>query len=292
MANEAEFEEAKKFIGRLLGILDLGADQLVLIPGNHDLAWTNSKVYEDGAEVTEAPATAKSAYRAFYKKLLEHEAHDDLSMARRYVFPSGQVVEFCAVNSSSLEQGKNFLAGMGRVQERAFVAAAGELGWRKAEATRALRVLATHHHLTATEDLEDPDEYRKGFGMAIDAARIQRLAAEHKVHLIMHGHKHRTFLGFQGVYQLPEETRDRAFLGSISLLGGGSAGSPYQAGRAPAQPANYFNVLRVGATQLSASLYRGKARGVFEHFKTWGAPLSMDNEGNLQLGPWAPHSGS
>ena len=112
-------------------------------------------------------------------------------MGRRFVFSNGAVVDICALNSSSLEQGKNYLAGMGRIESHAFDKVSGELGWNRPAKSLALRVLVVHHHVTATEDLENPAEFHKGFGMAIDAKQTLRAAAKAGVQLVLHGHRHR-----------------------------------------------------------------------------------------------------
>src|SRR5205823_2656100 len=105
-------------------------------------------------------------------------------MGRRYLLPCGLAVEVCALNSSSLETGKNFLAGMGRIQEASFGETAGQLGWTNA--TMAMRLLAVHHHLALIEDLEPASGYLRGYGLAVDAVRIQRMAAKFGVQLALH----------------------------------------------------------------------------------------------------------
>ena len=60
---------------------------------------------------------------------MKHEPNDDFSMGRRFVFPHGGIVEICALNSSSLEQGENWLAGMGMVRKTVFSGVRKELGW-------------------------------------------------------------------------------------------------------------------------------------------------------------------
>ena len=47
-------------------------------------------------------------------------------MVRRFVPPSG-MVEICGLNSSSLEAGRNSLAGMGRIDENTYRTVANEL---------------------------------------------------------------------------------------------------------------------------------------------------------------------
>ncbi len=274
-----EFAEARRGLERLRGILDLGTEHVVLVPGNHDMHWTReeSETYNAAAEVELAPESAEKAWRDFFKSFYGFEANRWLSMGRRYVFPHG-LVEICAVNSNSLEQGKNFLAGMGRVQEAALSNTLGELGWK--ESSLALRLLALHHHLTPTEDLEEPSEFYKGFGMAIDAPRIQRLAAKHGVQLALHGHKHRAFIWRSNVYELPENTRPNWKLGELSIIGGGSAGSS-----SVANNSNYFNLIQVTGKGVHVEMFRSQNRGSFELFQSWNGAFSIVN-GRLALEDW------
>ncbi len=131
---------------------------------------------------------------------------------------------------------------MGRIDEGAFADIAQMLGWTTAN-TLALRLLVIHHHLALTEDLEPADGYGLGYGLAVDAVRVQRLAARKGVHLALHGHKHRSFIWRSSVYELPEHAQLRYRLGELSIIGGGSGGSKETEGFS-----NYFNVIG-GQTQ-------------------------------------------
>jgi 3',5'-cyclic AMP phosphodiesterase CpdA len=280
IGSEGEFEEARTAIRRLLGILDLSTDHLVLIPGNHDIQWTTNANYEPNAPVVEAPAKARANYERFYKAVMGHEAGRYLAMGRRFALPCGLIVEICALNSSSLETGASFLAGMGRIDEGAFTDVAGRLGWTSAQ-TFALRMLVVHHHLALTEDLEPAEGYGKGYGLAVDAVRIQRLATRSGVHLALHGHKHRAFIWRSSVYELPEHTQTRYHLGELSIIGGGSCGSQETEGNS-----NYFNVITPKPTELGLDMYRSIQRGAFGMFSQWNAELSVESGTGLRLGEW------
>jgi predicted MPP superfamily phosphohydrolase len=280
-ADPAEFAAASAALRVLCGNFNLRPDQVVIVPGNHDMAWTRSDTYSHDAVVSEAPVAARRNYEQFYHNFFGHEPGKYLSMARRYALPSGAMLEICALNSSSLEQGKNFLAGMGRVEEEAFSETARELGWGGRE-TLALRILALHHHLALTEDLEPASGYAQGFGLAVDAPRVLRMAAESGVQLALHGHKHRAFIWRSGVYQLPEYTRPAHRLGSVSIVGGGSAGSSEVEAES-----NFFNLLSVRPDGVALRFFRSQREGVFEPVLSYRAPFSLNPQTrHLDLLDW------
>lgn len=275
-----EFDIASRELFRLTnGLLGLSLDHLVVIPGNHDIAWSKEEAYSPEHPVEVAPAEATEGYRRFFANLYRYPSAPDLNMARRYVLPGGQLVDIVAVNSSSLEQGKNFLAGMGRIQDQAYSAGATELGWNLNQGS-SLRILALHHHVALTEDLEGPEGYAKGFGIAVDAPHVLRRAAHDGVHLVLHGHKHRAFLWRSGAYELPERAQERWSLGSINILGGGSAGSTdVEAGM------NYFHLLRYQSGTVEVEMYRSNRGNEFQRFSSWTASINTADI-SKRITPW------
>ena len=280
IGSREEFEEARTAILHLLGILDLSTDHLILVPGNHDIRWTTDAVYDHNAEVVEAPPAARANYEEFYERLMRQQPGRYLSMGRRFALPCGLTIEVCALNSSSLETGANFLAGMGRIDEGAFTDVAQKLGWTSAR-TLAMRLLVIHHHLALTEDLEPAEGYGKGYGLAIDAVRVQRLAARKGVHLALHGHKHRSFIWRSTVYELPEHAQTQYRLGELSIIGGGSCGSEETDGSS-----NYFNLMTIDSSGLVLEIFRSIHQGAFGIISRWGAQLSLDDAG-MKLGDWS-----
>lgn len=282
VGTEPEFEEARRFLVRLQAQLDLASDQIIVVPGNHDIRWSKAEgdVYQPGGSVDVAPDEATANYRQFYKRFFGHVPNSRLTMARRFVLLHGGVVDVCALNSSTLETGRSYLAGMGRVDGGSFDEVSKKFGWESTTHSLALRVLALHHHLAPTEDAENAEKYYTGFGAAIDAPRIQRMAARSGVHVALHGHKHRAFLWRSDVYELPEATQDRWELGSLALLGGGSAGSKEAEGNS-----NYFNLVRFDASALTVEIFRSKNVQPFAAMSKWTAPVTLV-AGRLKLGAW------
>lgn len=275
-----EFDEARKSLRLLLGLLDLDLDRLVVVPGNHDIRWTTEESYEENASVREAPDDARRNYEKFYFDLYRHESNLTLSVGRRFQLPCGVALEVCALNSSSLEQGANFLAGMGRIEESAFRKVANELGW--SQPSMSLRLLALHHHLVLTENIEPASGYSHGFGIAVDAPQILRTAARYGVQLALHGHKHRAFIWRSGVYELPEHTQTEWRLGNVSIVGGGSAGSnDTEAGK------NFFNLLEVNNNGVEVKMYRAEAGGAFGQMSRWTAAFELKGSPpSLTLQDW------
>lgn len=284
LGSAEEFNEARHALSKLLGLLDLAPDHLIVIPGNHDIQWGTDETYSEGAKVTAAPTAAKKNYEVFYEELFQHPPSKHLAMGRRWLLPSGLTLEIAALNSSALKTGKHFLAGMGRIDEAAFEEVRQGLGWPTAsepQSTAALRMLAVHHHLAVTEDIEPDAGYPHGYGMAVDAVRIQRLSAKHRVQLAVHGHKHRAFLWRSSVYDLPEHASANYKLGEISIVGGGSAGSRETEG-----DSNYFNLLEFSPAWVEVLMYRARAKGSFEKIKKFRAPLGRFDDGSLKLEDW------
>ena len=277
-----EYDEAAASIVRLLGNLDLSADNVVLVPGNHDIQWTTDATYADDALVTQALPEATNNFEQFYKRVFRHDPSPHLTMGRRFVFPCGQVVEMCGLNSSSLKTGKNFLAGMGRIDEGSFADIANALEW-KDRTTLALRVLVVHHHLALTEDLEPAAGYGRGYGLAVDAVRISTEPAARKgVHLAMHGHKHRAFIWRSLVYEALERANIEYRLGELSIIGGGSAGSIETENRS-----NFVNLLTLAPGSLTLEIFRSMNSGIFEQMQQWVADLRIaDDPPRLTLSDW------
>jgi predicted MPP superfamily phosphohydrolase len=282
-ASKEEFEQARKCIFSLIGPLDISPQHIVMIPGNHDMKRTLSEGEKFGSNgvsaIPSAPAETTENYREFYKNLLSHKANDELSMGRRFVLPSGICLDVCALNSSNLEAGANYLPGMGRVGPGAFQRVRTALRWDD-RSTSAIRILMLHHHLTATEDIMSPSEYSKGFGMAVDAKAIIREAAQHGVHLALHGHRHQPFVWRESVYSLPEHTVEDWDLGEVSIVGAGSAGSTEVS-----DDSHHFHFFDFSPGSVSLEMFRSKKLAGFKRTQSWTADLSIE-AGGLRLGKW------
>lgn len=276
-----EFNQARTELFRFVtGDLGLPLDNLAIVPGNHDIKWSTDEQYAPGAKVDNAPEAATKPYRDFFQQLFRFVPSPALSMGRRLVFPNGAVVDIGAVNSSTLEQGHDFLAGMGRVSEDTISDLIQTFGW--AQNGSGLRLLALHHHLALVEDLAAEAEFYSGFGIAVDAPRILRLAARNGVSLAVHGHRHTPFLGRVYAHELPDTSTELWDLGSINILGGGSAASSDVR-----DDWNHFNLLRYDGSKLTSEIYRSHKRGMFTLLGAWTAAVDHSSGSlGVQLEKW------
>lgn len=279
IGSDAEYKEAAAALSLLLGVLNLDADRLIIVPGNHDIQWATDQVYDHNSPVTEAPDVARKNYEDFYRRLMRHEPDKYLAMGRRFVLPSGVVLEVAALNSTSLIAGKQYLAGMGKIEEASFGEVINELRWNDRKSL-AFRMLVIHHHLMLLENLEPANGYGSGFGIAVDAPRVQRMAAEAGVHLAIHGHKHRAFIARTSVFELPEKMVPNTHLGELSVVGGGSAGS-----KETTDHKNYFNLLEFSSDAVKVSIFQSQHKGLFGLMNRWAAGFTV-TDGALLLQQW------
>jgi len=224
IGSQAEFDGVFACLDSIRSTLGLTRQQFVLIPGNHDLQWTQAQ--RDGAEydwtgkVEMAGPAARHNYETFFARWYGVAANKWLSIGRRFFLVGGPSLDVLGLNSSALQQIEGHFAGLGRITEQAFEESADEMGWSGPRAT-AVRFLAVHHHLLPVLVKEAPEEAKRGFGIALDAGNQLLKAVRYGVDLVLHGHQHHPYAGFTHREEIVGEPI-RAKKGLL-VLGGGSA---------------------------------------------------------------------
>ena len=187
-----EFEMAKAFIRRLATWSPLRADQIAVVPGNHDLKFTDNPADKEGP-VDAARPDAREAYSNFYQDLFFIAPNEFLSCGRRLLMGRAVAVEIVCLNSSSLQQVKNAFQGHGFIGQDQLVNAREQIGWGEdSSAPRAYRIVVLHHHLLPTTFSEEPAKNRT-YSVALDAEALVRWIVKHRVNLVLHGHMHQPF---------------------------------------------------------------------------------------------------
>lgn len=217
---EEEYGWALDLVRGLRSAYDLTPEQLVMVPGNHDIQWAvdDEGEYDRTRPVSVAADQATRNYRAFYRDVFGLEPDAQLCMGRRIVLKNYVSLDIVGVNSSLLEQ-KHF-AGYGFVSLRQLEHAASMMGWTGDERETRYRVLVLHHHLVPVTAREDVG-YARTYSLTLDAAELTHVAMQRGVDLVLHGHMHQPF-----VAAMSRAGRNIGFPSgrTLAVHGAGSAG--------------------------------------------------------------------
>ncbi len=187
-----EFQHANEFIGELSTKLRLKNYDYLICPGNHDIVFS-AQPWVDGQEVTEAPEEASAPYRELYETLFYIAPNEFMASGRRLICGRSIAVEIAALNSQILDQKKNMFQGHGFVGQNQLEFVASRMGWNEPQGGGfPLRVVMLHHHLLPVNFREIP-EAGANYSVALDAEAVIRWIVEHRVKIVVHGHRHQPF---------------------------------------------------------------------------------------------------
>lgn len=221
---KAEFDAAFACLDSIRSTLGLTRQHFIIVPGNHDIAWTRSVDANKRWTRTYEPASAdaKENYRSFIERWYGTRFDDSLAVGRRFFVRGGPTIDLLGLNTSALQQIEDHFAGLGCVPKGILDDAAKRLEWHISPRATQLRVMVVHHHVLPVVAYQNPDDAPRGFGIAIDAGRQQERAAHYGVDLLLHGHQHQPYAGYiQSLDFLANDTKPRD---ALWILGGGSAG--------------------------------------------------------------------
>lgn len=229
----AEFEALRVRLG-------LDRDQVIVVPGNHDVIR-----YPPGADVdVRENAVARQAntdyelpFRTFVDELVGRNWKASLNYVRRIHLGEADL-DVCALNSCTIvatkwtEYGYVGRSGLDTIEE---------LGRQPVERP-TFRFLALHHHLLPVTDVEVPNS--KGVTLTLDASDILAAAQRSCVHVVLHGHQHKPKVT---AYQSLPLYDERAG-GPVYIVANGSAGAKH--GRLPTGERNTYCLFRLRANEI------------------------------------------
>ncbi len=245
--------------------LGLERDQIIALPGNHDVVR-----YPQGAaiDVRENAVSMQTRYdhetefRTFVDELVGRDWKASLNYSRRIQL--GPVdLDICVVNSCTIAATEWTEYGY---VGRSGIEAIEDLG-AKAVERPTFRFLALHHHLLPVASVEALKS--KGVTLTLDASDILATAQRSKVHVALHGHQHKPKIAmYQSLGINGEPTRD-----AIYVVANGSTGAKH--GRLPAGERNTYGLLEL--TEVGIHL--------------WIRELRLDGEPGTQTfaGPLPTH---
>jgi 3',5'-cyclic AMP phosphodiesterase CpdA len=184
-----EYELAAEFIGDVKSWAKLTPSEILVCPGNHDLAFS-SEPWAKEAPATETTEKSALEYKRFYEELYEVKPTAYLSSGRRFLVPNGGLVEIASLNSSVLQQFPGAFQGQGFLSMPQLDQTAAALRWSSDRSrAKAFRVAMLHHHVVPILHREHPT---LGVAASVvhDAGALMRWLVENEVDLVLHGHMH------------------------------------------------------------------------------------------------------
>jgi 3',5'-cyclic AMP phosphodiesterase CpdA len=215
--------------------LCLGREQLIPVPGNHDVVrypqGTKIDIRENAVD-RQATYEHETHFRTFVDQLIGRDWKASLNYVRRVRL--GDVdLDVCVVNSCTIvatewtEYGYVGKSGLDAI---------AELHEQSVERP-TFRFLALHHHLLPVANVEAP--MSKGVTLTLDAADILAAGQQSSVHIALHGHQHKAKIAkYQSLGLNGEATK-----GPIYVVANGSAGA--RNARLPAGELNTYCLFRL-----------------------------------------------
>lgn len=208
------FLEARTFLDALLDRLGMRSDQLVLVPGNHDILL-------DQPTVTRR-YSAEQPFRDFLQLVY---GVPDLELNRLHWFRSradDQDVLVLALNSVRPRQASTMEYGyVGRDLYGPLVEKAGRL--RSEIEGRGgpdpLMIAVLHHHVLPTPLVEEPEDGRP-VSLTLDAGQLIEDLQSAGCHVVLHGHQHVPFVG--STSRVVRDGRAWRRGRTVHVVGGGS----------------------------------------------------------------------
>lgn len=194
-AAEEEFAFVRSFLDDILSSMSskaLARNQIILCPGNHDIAFSDEP-WEKDKKVPKVTEESKKNYKRFYSDLFSVEPNPFLASGRRFLLARSFVVEIASFNSSYLRQTENVFQGQGFVGADQMKLVAERMSWRESDGStpRPFRVVLLHHHLVPVIP-QELAVYEQQSSLVYDAGALCNWVVKHRVNLVLHGHMHHT----------------------------------------------------------------------------------------------------
>jgi predicted phosphodiesterase len=240
-----EFESAYQLLEQVKEWGGIESGHVVVVPGNHDLAFTKTPA-ESGAEIKAVNPAYRRAFDDFSRRLFRTDPNKYLSMGRRLLL-GDTPVEIVGLNSSHLQQAKGWFQGHGFLGRDQLDDAAGAMGWRPDDPgpRTAYRVVALHHHVVPIVYSDEP-KAKYPYSVVLDSDRLVQWLVRYRVDIVMHGHMHQSAL--TRLAKPINRGRPGGQLWEFTVLAMGSAGAKIHA---PAEERdNIFGLLDFEPTQM------------------------------------------
>ncbi|MCG2637929.1 MULTISPECIES: metallophosphoesterase family protein [Bradyrhizobium] len=229
----AEFEELRKRLG-------LERDQIIVVPGNHDVVrYSDPSKLDVRSNAVEKQANYEheTMFRTFVDELIGRDWKASLNYVRR-VHLGAADLDVCVLNSCTIAATEWTEYGY---VGRNGLDAIGDLAKQKPERP-TFRFLAIHHHLLPVANVEAPKS--KGVTLTLDASDILAAAQRAGVNVALHGHQHKPKIAMYHSLPLNGELAGAP----IHVIANGSAGAKND--RLPPGERNTYCLFRLRADAI------------------------------------------
>jgi 3',5'-cyclic AMP phosphodiesterase CpdA len=186
---QEEFSWAARFIDDVKSWAKLTASQILVCPGNHDLAFSDEP-WTKGSPATETGEKSVAEYKRFYEQLYEVKPTTYLACGRRFWVPDGGIVDVASLNTSVLQQLPSAFQGQGFLGMPQLTETAEAMKWSGDRSkAKAFRICMLHHHVVPIIHREHP-QLDVAASVVHDAGALMRWLVENEIDLVLHGHMH------------------------------------------------------------------------------------------------------
>jgi 3',5'-cyclic AMP phosphodiesterase CpdA len=244
-AQLSQFEEAAEFVAGLLDGLGAFSPAVVIVPGNHDVAWEEA-----------TPLARMSRWASFtrdYLKVPTVGEPDNMYALAHTGLAASHGASVIAINSAAFVKKDQADEKRGRLSDAGLKQLEAELE-KFGPPGPDLRIALMHHHPILIPDLAEPG---RKYDAVVEGGDILRLLRQYGFHAILHGHKHLPFHfaeDSRAAYATTQPREQRP----IMVVCGGST-SAKEVSEKMQTPTNFYNLIRM--KWLSAS---GECRSLIE----------------------------
>jgi DNA repair exonuclease SbcCD nuclease subunit len=239
--HEVEFENALLFIKNLIKELDVPLENVIIVPGNHDIDWEEPPFYVGKVHKSDIN------YRNFFTKLFLDEPNEYLS---KTFFDKNSNIGIMGLNSCLLCKEKE-KAWIGYVGDTQFNFSLNELTKKKCSLD-SFRIAVLHHHLVPVTYVEDIPVEDKHLSLTLDAEGMLKKLLQNRFDLVLHGHQHQPFCAIESrIYRGDKLSLKKDKLTgneSIVVIGAGSIGAPLK--ELGIIRKNLYNVIEISKNQV------------------------------------------
>lgn len=223
-AKKEGFEWAKEMIQDIQSEKPLGPENILICPGNHDFKREETALLSGNQpEYIYNKKHNAEDYSEFYHSIYNLNPNKYFAAGKKLLLPSGYLVEIAALNSVLLQQYPNF-EGHGYLSQEQLDFVAENMGWNSSNNEKAIRIVMMHHHYLPTCYTETIDA-SKASSAVYDADRLMNWLAKYKVKLLLHGHKHKSFVSQVCYPENQSENINDENLWRITVVGMGGTGA-------------------------------------------------------------------